>query len=65
MVKVIDDRMYMGQRFYVYKCFFGSSTMNTKEMGGLIDKTIERAEAVGIDTDYWKEVLYESEGRNS
>ena len=65
VVKVIDDRMYMGQRFYVYKCFFGSSTMNTKEMGGLIDKTIERAEAVGIDTDYWKEVLYESEGRNS
>lgn len=64
-VKVIDDRIYMGRTFYVYKCYFGSSTMNTKEMSMLIDKAIERAEAVGIDTDYWKGVIYESEDSNS
>jgi hypothetical protein len=27
-------------------------------MAALIDKTIEYAEQVGIDTDYWKEKFY-------
>lgn len=39
--------------------------MNTEEMGRLIDKAIERAEAIGIDTEYWRDVLNESERRNS
>ena len=59
VVKAVDDRHYNGQLMYVFKCFYGSSQMNTKEMSLLIDKTIERAEADGIDTDLWKTLLYE------
>lgn len=57
-VKVVDDRMYNGRQMYMYKCYFGSSHLDTKEMAALIDKTIEYAEQVGIDTDYWKEKFY-------
>jgi hypothetical protein len=35
--------------------------MDTKEMSILIDKTIERAEADGIDTDAWRMLLYDTE----
>lgn len=54
VVKVVDDRDYNGKQMHVYKCFYGSSMMNTKEMAMLIDATIERADAAGIDTDYYK-----------
>lgn len=54
VVKVVDDRDYNGKLMYVYKCFYGSSMMNTGEMALLIDATIERAEAAGIDTDYYR-----------
>ena len=39
--------------------FYGSSTMNTKEMSQLIDTTLDYAYEVGInDVDnYWKEIL--------
>ena len=56
-VKIVDHRDYNGKGMNVYKVFFGSSTMDTKEMASLIDKTIERAEADGIDTDYWRRML--------
>lgn len=59
VVKVVDDREYNGQMMYVFKCFYGSSKMDTKEMSMLIDKTIERAEADGIDTEVWRTLLYE------
>lgn len=59
VVKAVDDREYNGQLMYVFKCFYGSSKMDTKEMSMLIDKTIERAETDGIDTEVWKTLLYE------
>lgn len=59
VVKVVDDREYNGKVMYVFKCFYGSSKMNTKEMSMLIDKTIERAEMDGIDTEVWRTLLYE------
>lgn len=65
VVKTVDSRNYNGQQMSVFKCFYGSSKMNTEEMGRLIDKAIERAEAIGIDTEYWRDVLNESERRNS
>lgn len=39
--------------------FYGSSTMNTKEMSQLIDTTLDYAYEVGVnDVDnYWKEIL--------
>lgn len=58
VVKAVDDREYNGKLMYVYKCFYGSSHMSTQEMAMLIDKTIERAEANGIDTEAWKQLLY-------
>lgn len=58
-VKVLQTRMYNGKIMLMVKCYYGSSKMDTKEMGLLIDKTIERAEADGLDTDPWKERLYE------
>lgn len=60
VVQIIDDRIYNGKQMYMYKCFYGSSKLDTKEMALLIDKTIERAEMVGIDTEPWRERLYES-----
>ncbi|MBE6129579.1 MAG: hypothetical protein E7185_09920 [Erysipelotrichaceae bacterium] len=54
VVKVVDDREYNGKHMNVYKCYYGSSQMNTKEMAALIDAAIERAEACGIDTDYYR-----------
>ena len=57
VVKVVDDRDYNGKQMKVFKCYYGSSTMNTKQMAMLIDATIERAEAAGIDTDYYKTKL--------
>ena len=61
VVKIVDDREYNGQMMYVFKCFYGSSKMDTKEMSMLIDKTIERAEADGIDTNVWRRLLYEND----
>lgn len=39
--------------------FYGSSTMNTKEMGRLIDETIDYAYKVGVADvkNYWEEIL--------
>lgn len=54
-VKVLQARPYNGRAMWMVKCFYGSSKMDTKEMGQLIDKTIERAEADGIDVDPWRE----------
>lgn len=62
-VKVLQARPYNGKVMWMVKCFYGSSKMDTKEMGMLIDKAIERAEADGIDTDPWRERLIEV-GRN-
>lgn len=54
VVKVVDDRFYGDVYMHVFKCYYGSSKMDTKEMAVLIDAAIERAEAAGIDTEYYK-----------
>lgn len=36
---------------HIYKCFYGSSKFNTKEMSTLIDGLLDTAEALGIQTD--------------
>lgn len=59
VVTVVDSRDYNGKQMNVYKCYYGSSKMSVEEMGKLIDATISRAEADGIDTEPWREYLYE------
>lgn len=58
-LKIVQRRIRNGIHTVMCKCFYGSSKMDTQEMSILIDKTIERAEADGIDTDAWKMALYE------
>lgn len=60
-LKIVERRIRNGRHTVMCKCFYGSSKMDTKEMGILIDKTIERAEADGIDTDAWRIALYDAE----
>ena len=40
-----------------YKCYWGSSKMDTKEMTKLIDCILDMAAEAGIETSYWKAVL--------
>ncbi len=63
-VRVIESRWYKGKPMWMVKCFYGSSKMDTKEMSILIDKTIERAEADGIDADPWRE-RFDDTGRSN
>lgn len=51
-VRVFDDE---GRN--EYKCFYGSSKMNTKEMSELIDAVLDIAAAEGINTAYWEGLL--------
>lgn len=60
-MKIVQRRIRNGIHTVMCKCFYGSSKMDTKEMSILIDKTIERAEADGIDTDAWRNLLYDTE----
>ena len=60
-LKIVERRIRNGMNTVMCKCFYGSSKMDTKEMSILIDKTIERAEADGIDTDAWRMLLYDTE----
>lgn len=40
-----------------YKCFYGSSKMNSKEMTVLIDRILDLAAEAGIETSYWRSIL--------
>lgn len=41
----------------VFKCYYGSSKMDTKEMTLLIDTILDMAEEAGVETAYYKELL--------
>lgn len=43
--------------FNDYKCFYGSSKMDKKEMADLIDTLLDMASECGLDIVYWKDVL--------
>ena len=45
--------------FNDYKCFYGSSKMDKKEMADLIDTVLDMASECGLDIVYWKDVLLE------
>lgn len=46
--------------FNDYKCFYGSSKMDKKEMADLIDTVLDMASECGLDIVYWKDVLLEN-----
>ena len=50
-VKVVRPTYENGKEFIVYKCFVGSSKLNTKEMKKLLDIIIAWAEELGIETN--------------
>lgn len=50
-VKVIRPTYENGKEYIVYKCFIGSSKMDTKEMTKLLEIIISWAEELGIETN--------------
>ncbi len=50
-VKVVRPEFHNGKKFIVYKCFVGSSKLNTKEMKSLIDILEDWCAFLGIPTD--------------
>lgn len=58
--RAVDILQYRHEKkgtYIVARCFDGTSKFTTKEMSVLIDKTLEVAEELGIDTTLYKEVL--------
>lgn len=43
--------------FNDYKCFYGSSKMDKKEISNLIETLLDMASECGLDIVYWKDVL--------
>lgn len=43
--------------FNDYKCFYGSSTMDKKEMHDLIETILDMASECGLNIVYWKDIL--------
>lgn len=50
-VRVVRPTIENGKEFIVYKCFIGTSKMDTKEMTKVVDIIIAWAEELGIETD--------------
>ena len=50
-VKVVRPTEEKGKRFIIYKCFIGTSKMDTKQMKKVLDVIISWAEELGIETD--------------
>ncbi len=50
-VKVVRPEIHNGKKFIVYKCFVGSSKLNTKEMNSLIEILENWCSFLGIQID--------------
>ena len=50
-VRVVRPTIENGREFIVYKCFIGTSKMDTKEMKKVLDIIIAWAEELGIETN--------------
>lgn len=56
-IKVLQEVMYHHTPYSVVEVYQGSSTFDTKEMTNLIETTLKYASEIGIETEYWKELL--------
>ncbi len=56
-VRVVRPTMENGKEFIVYKCFIGTSKMDTKEMKKVLDIIVAWADELGIETneEYYSE----------
>lgn len=45
------------KEFNDYKCFYGSSKLDKKEMADLIETLLDMAYECGLNIDYWKEIF--------
>ena len=50
-VRVVRPTVENGKEFIVYKCFVGTSKMDTKEMTKVLDIIVAWAEELGIETN--------------
>lgn len=50
---VVEERNHKGKKTVMVKAYFGTSTMKTDEMSKVIDKALEYADMIGINTEYW------------
>lgn len=55
--KIVSRFMAKGVPYVQVYCFFGSKYMTTKEFGQLIDTALKYASEIGIETDYWEDML--------
>jgi len=55
--EVLGEQVVKGEAYSTIRVYYGSSQLDTKEMGNLIDTTLKYADEVGISTDYWKGLL--------
>lgn len=46
-----------GKIFHDYKCFYGSSKFDKKEMHDLIETLLDMASECGLDIVYWRDLL--------
>lgn len=58
-IRVLDTYLDGEQEKATVEVFYGSSTFNTKQMSKLIDTAIWYASQIGIETDYYKQLLEE------
>lgn len=56
-IKFIKHVDVNGKQGNMYKCYYGSSKMNTKEFALLIDTVLDMAQEVGLDTAYYENLL--------
>lgn len=56
-IKFIKKIDLNGKDGNMYKVFLGSSKMDSKEMGLLIDTVLDMAEEIGIETEYYTTLL--------
>lgn len=56
-VKRIKPIDLNGKDGYMYKCFLGSSKMNTKEFSLVLETALDIAQELGIETTYYREVI--------
>ena len=59
--RVLSTYVQNGKLMYYIEAFIGSSKMDTKEMGILIDNALDWAEELGISTDNYNNLLKEVE----
>ena len=55
-VKVVRPEIHNNKKFYVYKCFVGSSKFNTQEMTRLIDVIVSWCHELNIPTDIYEKI---------